>query len=107
MEITASKDSRGNWHTETEVDVGMPGKVLMVTTMKRSSGRTITTAQVNILERGMRVYMPFSDFGVQLSSSEARCTEKLVRAQHAAALVEVRQPSFAVGIRNHYAQALA
>lgn len=65
-------------------------RVLVVNTQKVSSGALVTTASVSKIEGGFMTHAVFSDFSERLAVSKARCTTKVVAAQHASAMVGIK-----------------
>ena len=87
MKTQTFKSMRG-WQSVTVVqapEIG-PKRIIEILTMKRSSGRLVTTAQVQTIEAGLLLYRTFSDFNEFLAANKTRATEKTVAAQQAQAL---------------------
>lgn len=75
------------WTAESEVELG-GNRLIRFTTMKRSSGKLITSAQsLQDNGRGALTFIMFQDFNkCVLSSDPKRVTEKVVLEQHNKAL---------------------
>lgn len=76
------------WKSVTVIPVPEigPNRVIEILTMKRSSGRLVTDAQVQKCEGSFFVYEPFGDYSEFLAATKTRATEKAVAAQQAQAL---------------------
>ena len=84
--------SRGNSATTIITRAGSTA-MLDVTTMKRSNGWLVTTANEATVEGMFTTYEPFNDtkYRAKLTESEQRATEKSVRSQHDHALTLIPQ----------------
>ena len=89
-QVSISRDMRGALNAETCIPLGQNRRELRISTRKTSRGMVCSAMAVQVSEDG-RSYMfaPFSDFGRTLAHDRAaRCTEKTVRAMHAAGLAQ-------------------
>lgn len=105
MQTYISKNLRGHWQAETTIETGMPGKVLGLLTMKRSTGTVLTTVQckTKLHSNVGTIYEPYSDYNAYMPAPYAtRCTEKAVREQHARHLATVQSPEYLAQVREHY-----
>ena len=93
------KDIRNNWRAEDSIELGS-NRVLQVTTVKVSSGEIVTRASVHKRAGGFLSHMMFQDFSQCLKTSQSRCTEKNVAAQHAAAMAKINEVHSAITV--HY-----
>lgn len=85
---TQTFKSQYGWKSVTVIpapDLGAT-RIIEILTMKRSSGKLVTTAQVQTIEGGFFVYEPFGDYNEFLTVTQTRATEKTVAAQQAQAL---------------------
>lgn len=95
IEIRTKKDYWGAWVAKSRLNVE-GDRYLEVTTRKNSAGQVVTRASAVIVEKGSdpRIeivkFAPFSDFNANLAVNPAkRVTEKTVREQQLAALVNI------------------
>ena len=86
LKTTISK-GRDGWRAETSVDIDTPYS-LDIRTYKSSRG-LVTTATRMKNENGNLSFMMFGDFSKAIIQSKDRCTEKTVKAKHAAALADI------------------
>ena len=87
MKFEIEKSVHG-WRAQTEFHL-KDNRYLHYTTMKRSNGMVVTTANVVHAENGMNVFMPFSDFNVYvLSAKIERVTVKAIREHHHKAVMK-------------------
>lgn len=87
MTLSTHRNAYGNLECRTQHTVpDHPEIVLEILTMKRSSGRLCTTANGHIIEGQFKSHRVYTDYSKQVSSSDVRCTQKVVIAQHEAAL---------------------
>ena len=82
------KDSYGSQAAKTEVEIA-GGRSLIITTSKRSSGRTSSSIIVGTIDDNCFIYAPFSDFSLQIRGYAERCTAKNVKQLHEEALLRV------------------
>lgn len=88
MELkTTMGKGRDGWKAETTIELDAP-YILRISTYKSSRG-LVTNATRYKAERGMISFEMFGDFNQTVILSGARCTEKSVATQHAAALADV------------------
>ena len=100
MKFEIGKGIHG-WRAQTEFHL-QDNRYLHYTTMKRSSGMVVTTANVVHVENGMNVFTPFSDFNDYVLSAEIeRVTEKAIREHHHKALM--KHEEIMAKIKAHYA----
>lgn len=78
---------REGWTAETSVELDAPYS-LEIRTFKSNRG-LVTTANRMKNENGGQSFIMFSDFTKTVSLTQDRCTEKTVKAQHAAALAKI------------------
>lgn len=89
------------WKAETHIDLGN-SRELHFTTMKRSSGFTLTTANCITVKDGFNTFAPFTDYSDNVLAQKLdRVTEKAVREQHQKALLRLEEVKSKV--RAHYA----
>ena len=81
------KDIRNNWAAEDNVELEND-RVLEIRTMKVSDGTIVTRATVNVRDGSFMSHRMFHDFSQRLMTSQNRCTEKNVAAQHAEAMTK-------------------
>lgn len=88
METHLRKTTAG-WKASTDVDFN-PAlcQKLKISTYKSDRG-LLTTASVHVCKDGMESFTIFKDFLERVRLSSARCTEKSVRDQHHAAIMEL------------------
>ena len=98
------KDIRNNWRAEDSIELGS-NRVLQVTTVKVSSGEIVTRASVHKRAGGFLSHMMFQDFSQCLKTSQSRCTEKNVTAQHNEAMKQI--DAIKEAVTAHYDKALA
>jgi len=99
--------SHYGWRAQTDIPLG-DGCDLQFVTLKRSSGRLVTTAQrCRVSEDGQSSsFAPFSDFSeAVISEAPARVTEKIVADQHRRALQQL--DAIKARCAAHYAKASA
>ena len=82
------KDMRGSQAAETSVDIE-GGRMIRITTMKRSNGSTMTTACAGVADGHFFTYAPFSDYNGNFGGSNGRCTAKLVKELHESVLENI------------------
>lgn len=100
MKTTVEKSFHG-WRTQTEFHL-KDNRYLHYTTMKRSNGMVVTTANVVHVENGMNVFTPFSDFSdYVLSAKIERVTEKAIREHHHKAMM--KHEEVMAKLKAHYA----
>ena len=89
------------WKAETYIDLGN-NRELHFTTMKRSSGVMVTTANVVRVSDGICSFVVFQDYSEAVVSEKlGRATEKAVREQHQKALLRLEEVM--AKMRAHYA----
>ena len=94
------KNIRNHWQavTETELNAEM---VLRIVTMKKHSGYTGTTVTAMKKEKGLLVYVPGSDYALNVNNTLGRCTQALVTGLHVEALK--RLDDIKIEAKHHYA----
>lgn len=81
MDTKTLKGDRG-WFAESKIDLPN-SKVLTILTMKRYSGKLITTASVSKIENGVATHAVYQDFTLAVAYSEPKhITAKVVEEQH-------------------------
>lgn len=88
------KDHWKNWNAETAIDMPELGerRFLQINTAKRSNGALITNASVNKRTEYGYEHTFFKDFNERVASAKvSRCTDKVVIAQHNAAMEQIEQ----------------
>jgi len=87
-EISVTKNMRGLWQAETVIKAPSIGPlyVLQIVTMKRASGKIVTTAQVAKQNGSGWTMYEWNDFRAVITSGQARATAAAVKAQHEMAL---------------------
>ncbi len=90
IETVTRKSLRGDWSATTDITIGHSTagrRELTINTTKSSSGVLVTIASVGHVKDGMRCWVVFQDFSKRIAATRpARCTSKVVEAQHAEAL---------------------
>jgi hypothetical protein len=88
MTTTVTKNHYGDWCAESEFPLE-GNRVIQFTTVKRSNKKLETTAKVVEIDGNFYKYVMFQDFSQRVSSAALnRITEKAVREQHHAALMQ-------------------
>ena len=88
MKMHLRKTTAG-WKASTDVDFNPAlNQQLRIATYKSDRG-LLTTASVHVCKDGMTSFAIFKDFMERVRLSNARCTEKTVRDQHHAAIMEL------------------
>lgn len=82
------KNLRGLWQAETIIKVPAIGPlyVLQIVTMKRASGKIVTTAQVAKQNGSGWTIYEWDDYRAVLKTSSSAATKRNVQAQHEVAL---------------------
>lgn len=93
------RDFRNTWRAETKVKFG-DGWQLDLTTRKAENGEVVTQASVARVERGFATHHMFADYNRNVSRVTARCTEKVIREQHAKAIDML--DTISADVRSHY-----
>jgi hypothetical protein len=83
------KSPHGGWAAESHHPL-VGNRQLRLYTMKRASGRIVTTANVETIETGgWTSFAPFSDFNTAVIATNGRATKSTIEQQHADALVHL------------------
>lgn len=81
------KDAHYGWTVTTYIDFRGDLRIKL-TTMKRHSGKLVTTASAMRQDGAFESHMVFADFSQNVISETVRVTEKAAVAQHNAALAK-------------------
>ena len=83
------QDHYKHWYAITEIDLG-DNLQLSIRTSKTSSGLLNTNASVGRLEGGFVSHVVYQDYSKSIKrSTPARCTSKVVEAQHMDVLKDI------------------
>ena len=90
-ETAIRRNYSGDLNAETIIPMGFDRRELRVSTRKSSRGGLHSSAQCVQVDPDGNAYrfIVFGDFNASLGSMPGRCTEKNIRAQHAAALAGI------------------
>ena len=89
MELkTTMGKGRDGWKAETTIELEAP-YIMRISTYKSSRGLVTNATRYKSDGKGMISFEMFGDFNQTITLTNARCTEKTVAAQHAAALADV------------------
>lgn len=87
--ITVTKDMRGNWRCEDNIDLP-GGRQLRISTTKVSTGQLVTRGIVGKADGSVFEYTVFQDFNECINATRpARCTSKAVAEQHGNAMGQI------------------
>lgn len=87
---TRISKGRDGWQAETQIDLGIKDRVLIVSSHKTAGG-VVTTSTVNTKKDGFLSWDLFGDFRRRTMFKGARCTEKVIRELHQQALDALEQ----------------
>ena len=94
-----SRDFRKTWRAETKIKFG-EGWQLDLTTRKAENGEIVTSASVARVKDGFATHRMFADYNRNVFRITARCTEKVIREQHAKAIDML--DTVCADVRSHY-----